>query len=211
MIVFVREQMTLLLKEQMTLLDKNTITFPNAQETYPNLVDSVNEGMSYYTIPITIMSIGVIALIAGSILQFKIKRDFKREREEERDYSRLDIPFYLLMSFLFFLGVASFASAILSHKVEKDTNILAEHVSQHSETEDKVTELANTIGFDYKDVCDTIVDNRESSLCGGELFESINWGDKDDIYHIDPDYDYNNAEDELIVTFNLKELTEEQS
>ena len=198
-------------REQMTILDKNTITLPNAQETYPNLVDSINEGLFYYTIPITIMSIGVIALIAGRILQFKIERDFKREREEERDLSRLDIPFYLMISFFLFLAVASAISAIPTHKLEKDTTLMAEHVSQHPETEDNITALANTIGFDYKDVCDTIMDNRESSLCGGELFESIIWGNNDDIYHIDPDYDYNDAEDELIVTFNLKEVTEEQS
>ena len=37
------------------------------------------------------------------------------------------------------------------------------------------------------------------------------WGDNDDVYRIEPDYDYNDTEDELIVTFNLKELTEEQS
>lgn len=195
----------------MTILDKNTITLPNAQETYPNIVDSVNEGLSYYTIPITIMSIGVIALIAGRILQKKIERDFKREREEERDLSRLDIPFYLMISFVLFLAVASAISVILTNKVEKDTTILAEHVSQHSETEDKVTVLANTTGFDYKDVCDTIVDNRESFLCGGELPDPITWGDNDDVYRIEPDYDYNDTEDELIVTFNLKELTEEQS
>ena len=116
-----------------------------------------------------------------------------------------------MISFFLFLAVASAISAIPTHKLEKDTTLMAKHVSQHSETEDNITALANTIGFDYKDVCDTIMDNRESSLCGGELFESIIWGNNDDIYHIDPDYDYNDAEDELIVTFNLKEVTEEQS
>ena len=64
----------------------------------------------------------------------------------------------------------------LVHKVEKDTTLMAEHVSQHPETEDNITALANTIGFDYKDVCDTIMDNRESSLCGGEVFDSITLG-----------------------------------
>lgn len=188
----------------MTIFDKNTITLPNAQETYPNIVDSVNEGLFYYTIPITIAVIGVILYIAGIILHIK------SNREEERNLSISYCLISVVFSVIFF-AVASAISGILTHKLEKDTTLMAEHVSQHSETEDKVTELANTTGFDYKDVCDTIVDNRESFLCGGELFESINWGDKDDIYHIEPDYDYNDTEDELIVTFNLKEVTEEQS
>ena len=182
----------------MTILDKNTITLPNAQEMYPNLVDSVNEGLFYYTIPFTMAVIGVILVIGLILFITGIIKDRGRG-------SSLLVSYFYLMTFSFIsFAVSSISMAILIDKLEKDTNILAEHVSQHSETEDKVTELANTTGFDYKDVCDTIVDNRESSLCGGELPDPINWGDKDDIYHIDPDYDYNNAEDELIVTFNLK-------
>ena len=181
----------------MTILDKNTITLPNAQETYPNLVDSVNEGLFYYTIPVIIMSIGVIVLITGRIL----------DRGGESNYKHMFFMVFFLISWVVTLVIVY----SLVHKVEKDTTLMAEHVSQHPETEDNITVLANTIGFDYKDVCDTIMDNRESSLCGGEVFDSITWGDNDDVYRIEPDYDYNDTEDELIVTFNLKELTEEQS
>lgn len=188
----------------MTILDKNTITLPNAQETYPNLVDYVNEGLSYFTIPLIFLGIGVILFIAGIFFRLKI------DREEEMSFSKLLEPIFLTLFSLLFFMVAMLTALIVGVKLEKDTTLMAEHVSQHPETEDNVTVLANTIGFDYKDVCDTILDNRESSLCGGELFESITWGDKDDIYHIDPSYDYNDTEDELIVTFNLKEVTEEQ-
>ena len=130
----------------MTILDKNTITLPNAQETYPNIVESVNEGLFYYTIPITMAVIGVIVFIAGIILQFKI------DREEERDLLRSVTPFFLMTSFFIFIGVASLIMAILTHKLEKDTTLMAEHVSQHPETEDNITALANTIGFDYKEI-----------------------------------------------------------
>ena len=190
----------------MTILEKNTITLPNAQETYPNLVESVNGGLSHYTIPLTIMVISVILYTAGII--FLIKANRAEKRDLPRSQKLISIFFELIPLLLF---AVMLITVILTNKVEKDKTLIAEHVSQHSETEDKVTELANTTGFDYKDVCDTIMDNRESSLCGGELFESINWGDNDDIYSIEPDYDYNDTEDELIVTFNLKEVTEEQS
>lgn len=197
----------------MTILDKNTITLPNAQETYPNLVDYINEGLFHFTIPLIFLAIGVILAISG--IGFRLKLDLedrlKIEREEEGRFSRSLVAILLMLfSFPFFI-VAAGTAAIIEHKVEKDTTLMAEHVSQHPETEDNVTVLANTIGFDYKDVCETILGNRESSLCGGEVISPITWVDNDDIYHIDPDYDYNDTEDELIVTFNLKNVTEEQS
>lgn len=189
----------------MTILDKNTITLPNAQETYPNLVDSINEGLSYYTIPLIFLVIGLIIFIAGIVFQLKI------EREETRSLSRSLVAPICLTLFVSLGFVASFTTFIVTKKVEEDRTLMAEHVSQHPETEDNVTVLSNTIGFDYNYVCDTILDNRESSLCGGEVLYSITWVNNDDIYSIDPDYDYNDTEDEMIVTFNLKEVTEEQS
>lgn len=193
-----------------TLINKETLQFPHARETYPDLINTLDNTYAIGEhLPGIILSTGMTLIIITIITGYVITRKHPDKHN----------PISMITTLVTVLILAiTITLTITTHhdhndKINHDKNTLTEHIKNHPDTITKTTALINTTGYEKNQVCDTA--RERTVLCGqghtDHDHSPLHWGTDKKHYEITMTNDYDPEDNTLVIVLELHKTDEEKS